>query len=840
MSDLKEGSPPQTDRRNNSSPFAGGRAQALGESAAVELLFGKVVYTSPLTGTALCSVDGHPVPLCCEVASDVHSPWGGVSSRNCPSPGTRVIIARSHAHDYGAIMGCLPPIVKSSEDGHNHSLMPEARRRTSLSEPHNFKDTHLDKVNIEFGQFRPEDAYPGDRTWMGPMGSAIGINESSVVVRGSELAGFEAFALYDKARIYGHRLERFSGDGEARNYADLGVTMSEEYLAPNERTSFGNGGMGWSFPEESVVDEANLLTGGWGYRKFAGTLPFGVSQITTIQKVYEDRFRLGLAMKDIGVSSSVRDFAGSVLEKGIGTMGFVKSTTHPVPYKLYEHDDPRGDQDREFIEYNCDGAYKLDDKLDPSMYFRDMMAWETDRMAGSRWRQRKKDWSLPDSADAPSITDFGAIRDAHSSAGGSWYRNPSTSGQMKDGQEMMHDRKCWANDAWVVVLPNGAVSIRDAWGASISMFRGSIEISASNDIVMHAGRHIIARAGGDAVVHGRNNVDVIAQEQQLRLWAKSDAYLSSQKGGIMLSTETGGNNQIQSVGEKNHVRGIVMKATDSPVTVMAESQVFGANSHFLFTGNTADEHPPMFIRSSSILMDTTSGLQVRQGGTGEPAGYTTVGNGIWTTAQGTFEKGVWAITGGVSLATQINEAACVSDRWKSLGDILPPAFNGRSVPGVSQGIIAASKSEASQVYHITRDQKLLPNPSGEGNPPDPKIDWDSPSLLNGYERKDLDNAWFWFRSESSYLTSYDFEWHEKPWEREWTGRSDWGEVPRTEHGSGKTAPFPGDTLWDSPCLIKTTEKNVKVDGTAVKADTMVSSPSTSKLPLTKLGRHGRS
>lgn len=805
------------------------------------LEFGKVVSSSPLTKTVLVAINGNPHPLCCQIASDAHSQWGGVSGQTLPTAGSVVVVARSQSLDYGIVLGCLPPLFKASEDGWNHSGMSEARLPSSLDQAHNLFDCGFDNYHMESGQYRPEDLYPGERWWMGDMGSAMGITESAAVLRGSELAGFEAFSLYDKARIYGHRLEQFTGAGESRHYADLGVTMSEEYLAPNEALSMGmKNYIGWSFEPEEDVEVANMLSGGWGYRKYAGTLPFGISEHMSIPKTEEKRHVLG-GKKDIGVSSSIRDFAGNRIEKGSGMVGFVKANVHPVPCKLYEHDDPRGNRDDAFIEGSCESAYEINPNLDPSMYLRDMMAWDTDRTIGVRWSKREKDWFMQSSKDAPSIKDFGAIRDAYQTDG-PWFRDPPTQGTMEDDHAMMHDRKCWSGDAWILAMPNGAISIRDIWGSSISMYRGDIDISASNNINLHAGRHIITHSGGDTVVHARNNLDCIAQEKQLRLWAKKDAYLASKEGGIMISAESPGGNMIREVGERNMVSGIVMRAVGAPITSMAKSQVFGADSHFMFTGRSEGIHPAMFMRSSSVLFDTTGGLQVRQGGPGAKgkAGYTTVGDGVWTTGQGTFETGLWAITGGVSLGPQVNEAACVSDQWKSLADILPPAFDGRSIEGASPAIIAKSKGEASGVRFIKREQLLKPNPAGTGSPPDEKIDWDEPPMLNGYKRSDLEDAWFWFRTEASYLTDQGFEWHEKPWEREWVGKADWGEVPKTEHGKNKTAPFPGVRLWDEEdCLVQLEEKNVMQDGTAVKWDTMVSSPSTTNVKLTKLGRHAR-
>jgi hypothetical protein len=113
-------------------------------------------------------------------------------------------------------------------------------------------------------------------------------------------------------------------------------------------------------------------------------------------------------------------------------------------------------------------------------------------------------------------------------------------------------------------MPNGGITIRDAWNSAIVMEGGNIYIQPAKDLIVQPLRNFIAKVGGWTSIASKEDIDLSSSEKGFRLKTQQSQYFYSDKSGIVLQA----NSQNASTGSPDPAKdaisdigGIVLKST---------------------------------------------------------------------------------------------------------------------------------------------------------------------------------------------------------------------------------------------------------------------------------------
>jgi hypothetical protein len=124
-------------------------------------------------------------------------------------------------------------------------------------------------------------------------------------------------------------------------------------------------------------------------------------------------------------------------------------------------------------------------------------------------------------------------------------------------------------------MPNGGITIRDAWNSAIVMEGGNIYLQPAKDIVSQPLRNCIVKAGGNINMACKKHLDLSSSEEGMRLKSEKALYCYSNKSGIILEssgeTDTPGSPDPTEAAVED-IGGIVLKSKLS-IYNYAEKQI---------------------------------------------------------------------------------------------------------------------------------------------------------------------------------------------------------------------------------------------------------------------------
>lgn len=130
----------------------------------------------------------------------------------------------------------------------------------------------------------------------------------------------------------------------------------------------------------------------------------------------------------------------------------------------------------------------------------------------------------------------------------------------------------YPNHSYFGLLEDGGVVLGDGFGAELKMANGSVWLTAPGDINLMAGRDVVSFAGYDLIMRAKNSFDLSATNRDGRIKAHNNLWLAAtgECGGILLqSMATSAASDFSKTGEEATLAGIVIKATNSLVSVCA-------------------------------------------------------------------------------------------------------------------------------------------------------------------------------------------------------------------------------------------------------------------------------
>lgn len=552
----------------------------------------------------------------------------GANSLHLPVEGTDVLVyIPSSVSKYGVVLGVLPAHVTSGlADGEKapqtFASMWDLESYASVGSDTAYAQPLADplvtlKFNANAG--RPLDTAPGTWGYQNEYGVGIGLTALAASMRAGSKAQVRVSPIDDQVRMVSGHFLHYSSAGTHQIFNDGGFITEEVGVSPYQCERSGASAYGTKLfqdQKKATVKEKSLETGLKPVK--AQTVPKKRLQMFT--GFLGDLFHMFVAnpdpsqepetatanSKDQGLAHVHVDGSGRISVRSAGGISLQRTDRIPVPKRLREPWDPAGDLvekqgdigEKARFEWNEDHPYGR------SLELRDAEAWRVRqaylRIHAQSQAAGKKDFYLPEERDIK-------VPDDNYDKIGKGDEDFST-----------YDKR----QAGVWVEPDGSISIRDAWGSEILMRGGNIVINCPGQAEIKSGKSTVVMGGHDLVLKGRQSVDLMATEKDVRIKADANLHLLAEGrnkgGGILLESKaqsSGGPDGWTGTGEEVSSAGIVLKAPDSTVFVNArKAHVSGSSGVMLetFDGNGQNDgsiqmSAKTIIGNAEFLMSMSAG-----------------------------------------------------------------------------------------------------------------------------------------------------------------------------------------------------------------------------------------
>lgn len=521
--------------------------------------------------------------VACVMAGTLSTPYFGANEAFIPTPGTQVLVLRTTGDTYGVIVACLPAVncskPNASVSAYPHGIATSFETAaTPLTEPalsaaaKNEKDVLVQAAQMT----RPMDLFPGDHFVSNEYGCCIGLGALGTYVKAGEGAKLEMNMLDNVVRLVSGHYQHHNALGIEETYCDGGFSTTQLRGSMYHCEKLGERQFGVPVYAEGES------TGKTGYLKDGMTSVYTnkktsmLSRINSFLGYLGDIFNFFVTSpradgKSDGLFHAHVDSDGHLSVRAASGVSLQRSDCIPVPEQLRRPEDPAGTK-RE------DDAFTPSVKLNteklsgtPLNEARALLLRDIDAMRFKnsylRFLEAVKDYVVPEAEAVSTPTDeYDAVSKS------------STNFQT------VKNRRSFIN-----LEPDGSIVIRDAFGAEIVMANGNITFNCPGDIRLASGNSTVVLAGHDAIIKGRQSVDITATEHDVRIKAENNLQAVG-KGVLLESTAVGGlNGYVGRTGEQVAASGVVLKATESRVLLAGSTVHAAATSQVILeTPSTPD------------------------------------------------------------------------------------------------------------------------------------------------------------------------------------------------------------------------------------------------------------
>lgn len=516
--------------------------------------------------------------------SSLLSNFIGFDDCSLPQPGTKVLCVATEA-SYCYVLGNIPSPSIGTEVfpartmlGAKNALADEANRIG-----------HQNNTTILQDNRQPSDIVDGEHVVANEYGVLLGLYQQLANLKASELAQVQCFLLDDLVRIISHNFQHYTALGEYNIYHDGKKLMAEFGATHKPAESYGR---------PAVEDDGNtpMFSKGGTHTVDDKQDFFDIEEDERVKAIERFKWFLGSVGDFLHVflcrpdpkEVRVLDPDGSVSKPDtgladlhIGTDGgihirsvkevFIEKTNWiRVPLRKAAPDDPNGDDGKE-LEYDKKEKFEFKDefkyKENPFTYalqIRDYVAYVNEKTGYQNFKKHEKDFYVNDKIDEEnSLKEIKQIDD-------------KTDLNQEDYQ---------LRTAGIYLMPNGGITIRDAWNSAIVMEGGNIYIQPAKDLVSQPLRNNIVKAGGHINMACKKNIDLSSSEEGLRLKSEKAQYFYSDKGGFVIEAngkeDTPGTPDPTKEAIEN-VGGIVLKSKLSIYNYAEKNVVNYAKKNLLF------------------------------------------------------------------------------------------------------------------------------------------------------------------------------------------------------------------------------------------------------------------
>lgn len=386
---------------------------------------------------------------------------------------------------------------------------------------------------------RPTDVVDGEYSVGNELGVLLALYQQLAVLKASELAQVQCFLLDDLVRIISHNFQHYTALGEYNVYhdgkrlmAEFGAThkVAESYGSPATESDKGNFS---SFeatnkhtPDDSedfyALTQDERMKAVERFKMFLGSVgdflnlflvrPNPKSPRVLNGDVDEGTTETGLWNMHVGVD-------GGMHLRSVKEVFIEKSNWIRVPVRQRAPDDPEGD-DAQKLDYTPKKPFEFDKtfsyKGNPFAYalqIRDYIAYVNEQENYQNFKKHEKDFFVSGDVDKEENVDKFTQVDQETTSTVNQYKL-KTSG--------------------IYIMPNGGITIRDAWNSSIVLEGGNVYIQPAKDLIMQPLRHNIVKAGGSINMSCKYHLDLSSSDEGLRVKTEKSQYFYSDKGGMVV------------------------------------------------------------------------------------------------------------------------------------------------------------------------------------------------------------------------------------------------------------------------------------------------------------------
>jgi hypothetical protein len=479
-----------------------------------------------------------------------------------PQPGSRVVCIKfASTHCY--IVGVIPEEALGGEAIPLRGMLGAGDASSDSANNQGLSD----RVSVITDLQKPSDVVDGEHVVSNEFGVLLGLYQQLANLKGSELSQIQCFLLDDLVRIISHNFQHYTALGEYNIYHDGKRIMAEFGATHLPKESYGSVDSPTFQKEEGAskddskdhykIEGDERVKAIERFKIFLG----GLGDFLHIFLV-----KPGEEVRKLDPGSSISKPDRGLFNMHIGTDGalhlrslkevFIEKTNWiRVPVRKAAPDDPQGD-DAEKLKYEEKKKFEFDDSLkylgNPfaySLQLKDYVAYVNEKLAYQNFKTHEKDFDVNDSiGKEKKIPEIDEI----------------------DKETKLNLSNYQLRTAGIYLMPNGGVTIRDAWNSSIVLEGGNIYLQPAKDLMSLPLRHNIVKAGDSVSIVSRNHMDLSSTEEGIRVKADTSAYIYSDRGGIVLESAgvrntPGTPNQSEEDPEKlaaiDYIGGVVIKST---------------------------------------------------------------------------------------------------------------------------------------------------------------------------------------------------------------------------------------------------------------------------------------
>jgi hypothetical protein len=500
----------------------------------------------------------------------------GFKEVSIPQPGSRVLCASAASAIICYVVGIIPQENLSSE---------VAPGRTNIGPGCASQDAanrigHADKHAVIPNNRRPTDVVDGEYVIANEFGVLVGLFQQLATLKASELAQVQCFLLDDLVRVISHNFQHYTALGEYNVWHDGKSLMSEfgathlpaeTYGRPCVKSDSGGSPVfeksGNNKADDSEdfykISEDERIKSIERFKVFLGRL--GDFLHIFLVRPDEDEVRTLNPDKkptkpDTGLFDLHLGTDGGVHIRSVKEVFLEKTNWIRVPTRYSSPEDSKGDDANE-ISYEKKDKFEWDDSYkyvgNPMAYFlqlRDYVAYASENKAYKNFKKHEKDFYVND--DIGTEKNIKEISEV-------------------DEHTKLEQEQYKLRTAGIYLMPNGGITIRDAWNSAIVLEGGNIYIQPAKDLVLQPLRNFIAKVGGWTSIASKEDIDLSSSEKGFRLKTEKSQYFYSDNAGIVIEAHNagGGTGSPDPATEAiNNINGIVFKS-DKGIYSYAETEI---------------------------------------------------------------------------------------------------------------------------------------------------------------------------------------------------------------------------------------------------------------------------
>jgi len=539
----------------------------------------------------------------------------GFKESTMPQPGSRVLCVEDGTGAGCFIVGMIPQNTITKKValpartciGAGNAISDEAN-----------KAGHMRNTPDLYDHRRPSDVVEGEHVVSNEFGVLLGLYQQLATLKASELAQIQCHLLDDLVRVISHNFQHYTALGEYSVYHDGKSIMAEFGATHKPAESYGR-------PAVKTDSQDPMFEKKGGHTVDDKSDYFSIKEDERVKAIERFKWFLGglgdflhvflVCPDEKEVRKLDPEYTPEKPDTGlwdahIGTDGafhlrsvkeiFIEKTNWiRVPLRKAAPDDPNGDNAEELkydkkepFEFKNDYNFK-DNPFNYALQLRDYVAYVNEKLGYQNFKKHEKDFYVNDQIDSEtSLKDLDQV----------------------DQETPLNLKEYVQRTAGIYIMPNGGITIRDAWNSAIVMEGGNIYLQPAKDLVSQPLRNNIVKAGGNINMTCKKHLDLASSEEGMRLKAEKALYCYSNKSGIILEsngeTATPGSPDPTEAAVED-IGGIVLKSKLS-IYNYAENQIvnYAKNSLLFQSLNNIDiiAHDSLITHSKSntiMLADTS-------------------------------------------------------------------------------------------------------------------------------------------------------------------------------------------------------------------------------------------